>query len=200
MICAAVFETSEDRRKVLRDRIVRYLIQSGQEMDILWFSESLPREKIEKYGRQIHLAFISLNDRSGAGMGRELYRQNPECRICYYRDQPVKLEPLLISRPIAFYLWEDGQDVFRDKLNLLVNEVGTANDIFCHETRKDVYLIPYAHIMYFQSNLKYVLIHTDRKEDEDGRIFAKLSQIEEKLDGRFVRIHKSYVVNRAFVK
>ncbi|MCC8104179.1 MAG: LytTR family transcriptional regulator [Clostridiales bacterium] len=199
MVCAAVFDTDQKRRNTLRSWITGYLIRSGRDMDLLWFSEPVSSRKLETYGRRIHLAFISLNDPVGAWTGRELYRQNPECRICYYQDEPASLEPLLSSRPIAFYLWKKGEDEFCDKLNDLMEELSAAQDIFCHETKREVFLIPYTQILYFQSDLKYVQIHTDHKV-RDGRMIAKLSQIEARLDGRFIRIHKSYLVNRRFVE
>lgn len=52
--------------------------------------------------------------------------------------------------------------------------------------------------MYFESNLKHVLIHC--KNGGNIRISAKLSKIEGQLGTEFVRIHKSYIVNRIFVQ
>ena len=61
-----------------------------------------------------------------------------------------------------------------------------------------MYCIPLAHILYLQSDLKYVEVRT--ASGEGLRLFSRLSPLEPRLDGRFVRIHKSYIVNSRYVE
>lgn len=193
MICGAVFDTNEESRTRIRQWIIRYLMQASREMDMLWFTEAVSVEKIAKYGNRIHFALICLDDEAGAEVGQNLYRENPSCRICYYRTEPCDLIPLLSSRPISFYLWKQGEKAFTQTLDAITNELAKAKDLFQHETRRDLYLIPLRNILYVQSDLKYVVIHTVSGTEE--RLFAKLSQVENKLNSRFVRVHKSFIVN-----
>lgn len=167
-------------------------------MDILWFTDSVSLNNLDKYSGKLHLALISLDSEFGLKAGKELYCQNPDCRICYYRTNPCKLEPLLSSRPICFYLWEQGEKAFKIKFEQIIDEISSAKDIFHYETKGDLYLIPFRNILYLQSDLKYVNIYTINHND--GRFFSKLSQIEEKLSSSFVRIHKSYIVNEMYVE
>ena len=197
MICGAVFDTNEESRTRIRQRLIRYLMQASREMDMLWFTEAVSVEKIAKYGSQIHFALICLDDEAGAEVGQNLYRENPTCRICYYRTEPCDLVPLLSSRPISFYLWKQGEKTFTQTLDATTNELATAKDLFQYETRRDLYLIPLQNILYVQSDLKYVVIHTVSGTEE--RLFAKLSQVENKLNSRFVRVHKSFIVNSDYV-
>lgn len=197
MICGAVFDTNENSRTRIRQWIISYLMQASREMDMLWFTESVSVEKIAKYGSRIHFALICLDDEAGAEIGQNLYRENPACRICYYRTEPCDLVPLLSSRPISFYLWKQGEKAFTQTLDAVKNELITAKDLFQYETRRDLYLIPLRNILYVQSDLKYVVIHTVSGSEE--RLFAKLSQVEDKLNSRFVRVHKSFIVNSDYV-
>ena len=197
MICGAVFDTNEESRTRIRQWIIRYLMQASREMDMLWFTEVVSVEKIAKYSSRIHFALICLDDEAGAEVGKKLYSENPTCRICYYRTEPCDLVPLLYSRPISFYLWKQGEKAFTQTLDAITNELTTAKDLFQYETRRDLYLIPLRNILYVQSDLKYVVIHTVSGSEE--RLFAKLSQVEDKLNSRFVRVHKSFIVNSDYV-
>lgn len=193
MIRAAVFETAPKSRALLRDWIVRGLVQSDRELDILWFTEHTAGKQVEKYAKTIQLAFISLDTDSGRSIGQVLYGLNPECRICYYRTKSCDLEPLLDTRPSAFFLWKRGEEKFQEILIHLLRELTDATDVFFYEDRRGITCIPYARIMYLQSDLKHVEVCTD--SGEKLRYFSKLSQLEQCLDKRFLRIHKSYIVN-----
>ena len=197
MICGAVFDTNENSRTRIRQWLIRYLMQESREMDMLWFTEAVSNERIVKYGDRIHFALICLDSKAGAEVGKKLYSENPTCRICYYRKEPCDLASLLPSRPISFYLWEQGEKAFTQTLDMIINELATAKDLFQYETRRDLYLIPLRNILYVQSDLKYVIIHTVSGTEE--RLFAKLSQVEDKLNNRFVRVHKSFIVNSDYV-
>ena len=201
MICTAVFEKADKTRELLREWLVRYLVQAGREMNLLWFTEDFTEERLKKYAKMIHFALISLNDESGEKTGKLLYRLNPECRICYYRTDMCALLPLLPTRPAAFFLQKDAknEEEFQGILTRILEELTESEDIFSYEGRKGLYCIPLSHIRYLQSDRKHVLVYTDSGE-EDLRFFSRLSIIERRLDGRFVRIHKSYIVNSRFVR
>lgn len=193
MIRAAVFETDPAARARLRDWLVRYLIAENRELDLLWFTNADSPQKLQAYAGTIQLAFVSLDSAPDALPGQALYRLNPACRICYYKTAPCDLEPLLPTRPIAFFLWDRGQQAFRDLLNGLFQELESASDLFVYEDRKGITVIPYSRILYLQSDLKHVTVYTDTGTPET--FFAKLSEMVPRLDGRFFQIHKSYIVN-----
>lgn len=200
MICAAVFETDERVRELLREWTVEYLIRENRELNLLWFTQNVTEQKLEKYAKRISFALISLDRDAGRRAGELLYRLNPECRIAYYRWEPCALEPLLPTRPAAFFLRKDdrGKEELQKILDRILEELSGAEDIFFYEGRKGMYCIPLSHIRYLQSDLKYVEIHT--VSGEGLRLFSRLSPLEPQLDGRFVRIHKSYIVNSRYVE
>lgn len=212
MFCIGVYEKDREKVKRIRERILRYSMQTDRDFDIFWFVDSSVEEKIEKYASKIQMVFLSLDFPEGKQIGDKLYRFNPKCLICYYKSAECNLESVLSSRPIAFYEWnnqkEEGKwnekdEEFVEKLDRMIKEVLDIGHIFSYDTRKMKYLLPVHHILYFQSNLKYVEIYMQSKEKYS--IYTKLSEIEEKLKEEhiadsFLRIHKSYIVNIAHIK
>jgi len=193
MICLAVFEPDQNRKATIKDWLVRYTVQRNCEMELLWFVDNDPIPKIEKHADRIQIALVGLDCEKGAEAGQALYVKNPDCRILYYRTTTCDLEPLLPTRPISFYLWEDGRETFLDKLDSVYNDVLLTQTTFRYETKNKMYLLPKRNILYFQSDLRYVNIRLFH--GEQPRILAKLSEIEQLVTDSFVRIHKSYLVN-----
>ena len=197
MICVAVLEPDEKRHKLLRDWLVRFAVQRNCEMDLLRFSDENAATKLEKYAKRIQIALISLDNEHGEEIGRILYEQNQDCRICYYREQPCPLEELLPTRPIGFYLWQGGREIFLQKFQEIYEEVLLAQTTFRYETKSRMYLLPQQNILYFQSDLRYVNVCL--LSGDNPRILAKLSDMESFAGDGFLRIHKSYLVNTKYV-
>lgn len=198
MFCMAIFETDEKRKSTLHDYLTQYIFEKDMDLDIFWFTDQHAVQKLEKYSDDLCLALVSLEEIDGRRFGQQLYSLNPTCRICYYKTVSCDLESLLTSRPIRFYLWDLGQKEFSDMMNSLISEIEAAMDFFCFSTRREIYYLPTSSILYCESDLKHVLIYC--KNNKKIRIFAKLSEVEDKLGTSFIRIHKSYIVNRLFVK
>lgn len=196
MICTSVYDTNEKNRNRLREWIVDYLIKVGMDMDILWFTKGFPEEKLNGHPIVTHIALVSLDDKAGLEIGRKLYKLSPDCRIFYYSAKQQDAMALLPTRPVCIYLWSEGKETFQQKLGMILNDLFSQN-IFYYETKKEMFFIPYRDILYLQSNLKHVRIH--KVNSAENVIFARLSQLEIKLDSRFVRIHKSYIVNSCHV-
>ncbi len=193
MIYMSVYDTNEKNRNQLREWIADYLIRAGMDMDILWFTKGFSEERINGLSIVTHIALVSLDDKSGFEIGAKLYKSNPDCRIFYYSVEQQNVMVLLPTRPICIYLWSEGKEEFQQKLGMVLNDILYSQNIFYYETRKEILFIPYRDILYLQSDLKHVRIHNVNMTD--NVVFAKLSQLESKLDSHFVRIHKSYIVN-----
>lgn len=203
MFCIGVYDTRKEKIREMRERLVRCSIQTDRDFDVLWITDASAAEKIETYSLKMQLALISLDSPESRHMGEQIYSFNPDCRICYYKSEKCDLEPLLPSRPISFYLWEKEFNTFGRKLEGLLREIMGSGRVFCYETRKTSYVFGVRDILYFQSSLKYVEIHT--RSREECSVFAKLSDIERRLkesglDECFLRIHKSYTVNIIYIE
>ena len=194
----AVFETDPEALKQLRKMLIHFAVSKNADFDVVWFTETEVEEKLEKYAGNILIALISLENAAGKKTGDRLYQLNPECRICYYRSSACDLEPVLSSRPISFSLWGQEYELFFSKLEAVFLELSGAKDIFRYQTRRLLLMIPVRRILYLQSDLKYVRVHMDDGSSHD--IYGKLSEIEKKLKGPFLRIHKSYIINTLYAR
>lgn len=197
MICAAVFETDEGRQVILRNCLRKYLFEKSIDLDLYWFTDRQAVRKLETYAEVFCLAFVSLDEAEGFSFGMKLSRQNPACRIFYYKAPPCELELLLPSRPAGFVSWPFKQAAFNEVMSRLILEIEETTDFFRYAARQKIYHIPVYNIFYLESDLKHVLVHC--KKGEDIRLTAKLSEAEARLGLSFVRIHKSYIVNRMYV-
>lgn len=211
MFCIGLYEVDKLRRGKMRERIIRYDIQKDLGISIIYITDSASHTDVGKHAKQMQIALLSMDSPGYMMLGKQIYRENPECRICFYKSESCDLEAVLETRPIGFYRWEEHAEspqvlqdqvnddrVFLKKLDLIVKDVLSSGGIFQYETRKNMFLIPLQDILYFQSDLKYVDIHL--LDHPDQRIYGRLSDIEQvlksnNLSNRFIRIHKSYIVN-----
>lgn len=216
MICIGIYELNRKNKDAIRNSLRRYHLQTEIVFEPMWLMEKNMSEKFKpEHARRLHIAFISLDIPDGAALGDRIYRMNPDCRICFYREKNCDLEPLLSSRPIAFYLWKSDDKItlengskqtivfdynsgFSEKLNEIIQELRIANRVFSFETKKNRYIFTTDQILYFRSNLKYVEVYNQK--GLECSFFAKLSTVEEDLHQRgledhFLRVHKSFIVN-----
>lgn len=197
MLCISIFDKTEKNRNLLRDWIADYIMKKEIDINLLWFTKEITIEKFKAFAFKSQLALVSIDDASGIRFGKMLHLLNPECRIIYYCSKDYDISKLLFTRPAGIFFWQEGYLRFLSVLDNIIEEIKRSSNIFLYETRGMIYLIPMAHILYFQSDLKYVIIHT---LDEEIRIYSKLSPVEELLSNDFMRIHKSYIVNSRFIK
>lgn len=134
---------------------------------------------------------------NGEEIGNLIYNCNTDCRILYYRREKGELEHLLSSRPIAYHELRYDEKLLFDKIKYIISEISNAVNTLSYETKRNKYFFTYKEILYLQSDLKYVNICKTNGKKE--MIYTKLSEIEKLLEHGFVRIHKSYIVNRSYI-
>lgn len=225
MLGIAVLEADEKKRKVIRELLLKEFF----ELDIkfFWFTTEGCFENIKKYSHQLQLALISLDANQAMSAGRRIYESNPNCLICYYSEEIEFPKPIIKSRPISFLkipgsyfdlsrldrtelielddtLKHQYMSEHREicaELRSIISDVFRENGLFVYSTRKMDLSIPIRNILYFQSDLKHVIVHyCDGSED---KIFCKLKDIEEKLKDSgnsqiFIRVHNSFLVNSIY--
>lgn len=196
MMHLAIIEKDPARMEIIKDWLLDYSRKKNCYFNAIKISVDKPADVIGKYADQLQIALISLDRATGSECGYALYEENPDCRIMYYRSEPCTLAPLLSSRPISFFLWPNGKEVFLQRFDEMCRDV-IRTQTFHYETRSRKYLILKSDILYFQSDLRYVDIHVTK--GENPRILAKLAEMESLAGETFVRIHKSYLVNAKHV-
>lgn len=198
----AVFDRNAENRDRLKKWLLHYSMQRIADLERIWFYEDA-LNKVERYAMGFHIALISLDDPDGSAIGYRLYECNPDCIICYYANAPQELVSLLHSRPYDFFLWHEGEERFIDKLSDMLFRVVNAKNIFCYETKKLLCFYPVKNLLYFQSDLKY--IHIKTVVGNDMVVCSKLADVEESLAkqglfGQFIRVHKSFLVNKQLIQ
>lgn len=68
---------------------------------------------------------------------------------------------------------------------------------FVFKARNAIYSIEYKDIIYFEKNLRKITVHIRGRGEENTSIdfFGKISEIEGDLDERFMKCHRSYLIN-----
>jgi len=194
----AVFDTDANVQNELRGMLAEYAVDKGLACDLLIFSALNPLNSIAKYAASIQLSFISLADVAGLEKGQCLYRHNPGCRICYYGSQDDFSKNLLCTRPMGFYNRAEGKEHFFELLKTILLDIDRDNQEIVIDKRSAAYRFMAKDILYLNSDLRYVIIHTIN--GNESKIYKRLSDVEKLLPQRFIRIHKSYIVNRDYIQ
>lgn len=199
----AIFDQSAENRERIKTWLINHSMRRVTDLERLWFSEPDAIDKLERYAAAFNIAFISLDDSQGRALGQRLSQLNPDCIICYCRQQPCDLAHLLHSRPYEFFTWSQGESVFLDKLDDMIGRTVFSVNTFSYETKRALHCYPVRNILYFQSDLKYVHIKTAL--GNDALLYAKLSDMERSLQAEglwplFLRCHKSFLVNRVHIR
>lgn len=196
MLCLAVFDPDRDRRLGIKEMILLWLMGARRDIELLWFTDADPVPKLGTYSSDIHIALICADNPSSVFIGMALREENSACRILYYDVANADPNVLMRSMPSAFLTRED-REAFFTVLNGVVDEALCSRAFFRFESKRDILMLPQREIVYFQSDLKRVNIMMN-----NGRTYtlnAKLDAVDRLLDADFVRIHKSYSVNRRYV-
>ncbi len=103
-----------------------------------------------------------------------------------------------LLKPITFSRFFNAIEKFKEQSSIVVNDtqssLTTTEDdfIFVSKNRKKVKMI-FDEILYVESLKDYIKIHLD---NESHTIKFSISAFEKELDARFIRIHRSYIVNK----
>lgn len=223
MFCVGIFGQDEKMRKKIRDTLIQVAFSHDMEIDTLWFDMDVSQEKLESYALKIQVALISADSECGRKTAKIVYQANPDCLICYVACSSRRADISLEARPMAFHLWEDANEekigfddqvgegkvvdgiadrTLKRKLHRLIVESKRLNGVFHTKGKRIQLSMPVRNILYFQSDLKYVVMYC--VNGEEYRFFGKLSEVEKQLSeddvkGAFLNIHKSYLVNAMYI-
>ena len=88
-------------------------------------------------------------------------------------NKPANPLSLLAVRPMTYFLWEWGEASFVQKLDLMVKDLLHSDSVFRYETKRMLYCEYFRNIVYFQSNLKYVRIQLQGRQNRKNFSFGR---------------------------
>ena len=136
----------------------------------------------------------------------QLRSGHPDMRLVLLADQTVS--PVSYIRPTILptaLLWRPVQpDGIRDALWEVINGIPKDDSdpqepeegVFSLESRGVVKRIPHREILFFEAKNKKVYLHHGRKEIPFS---GTLEKLQEELPEEFIRVHTSFIVNRAHI-
>lgn len=128
---------------------------------------------------------------------------NPELKLVLLADGTVS--PVTYIRPTVLptaLLWRqlNREDVDKTLAEVMASIPGqdeaereNDDDCFSVEVRGDMRRIPYNNILFFEASNKRLNLHMQRKEIPFS---GTLEKLEQELPDTFIRVHKSFIVNR----
>lgn len=146
---------------------------------------------------------IDLKDSDGADSGgiriaEQLKQMNSDLQIIFvsafheYAQDIFKADPAYyLQKPVDTTSLKTAMDKAISGIRRL------EDDRFVITTGSDIVSVPINQILYFESDKR--LMHLFTKE-KDYTFYSRVSDVESRLDGRFVKCHQSFIVNLERVK
>lgn len=202
----AIYETNEIRRGLLRRYLRKFLFAENLAAEILWMERIPGAEHVEQFFPLVRLALVSLDSPDSTVLTELIYKKNPDCRILFFDGDSKDVIHLLHTRPFGYEPCQGDCLTEYDFFSLLratFDDMEKFSDLIRLENRSGVFFLPSGEILYFQSDLKNVLVST--VTGKAVSLTAKLSNVQSVLQrngqGRdFIRIHQSYLVNAEHIR
>lgn len=187
VICAQFEKVLADYRK---EEIKVDVFYSGEEL-----YEAL------QSARHYDLVFldIELGKINGVEVGRMIrdQLQDEQVQIVYISSKQEYAMELFEVRPMNFLVKpiQDRQILMNTEKAMRLK--GTAEKCFEFKYGTEYYKISYGKIIYFESQNRKIIVHTDHGEKE---LYSKLDTIEKMCPENFIRIHQSYLINNGHIE
>ena len=204
-LCILIDTSSETERRAIHDALTAYAIASDTEVFIKWVGPTARKEEIASAALEAQIAYLSAAEIERAErLGRILYKGNPECALVYYSfSTPQEADQLTAyfsrlfpARPVSYLYRPTRKDFYASAVSFA--RASAEKGGFLWETKGMQYRIPYAAILYFQSDRNYV--HIRLRNGAEYSFLGKLANIEQLVPRSiFVRVHQSYLVNRSVI-
>lgn len=204
-LCVVIYENSENERKIFHDVLAAYAISRNVEVTIRWLKPSVQEDEIASACVEAQTAFVNAAETERAVLiGRVLCRENPNCALIYYgRLVPQETKELVSyfsslfpARPIRYLDQPSDRDYYQTVSSIF--ESVSCQNLFVWETKGIKYRLPYDSILYFRSERNYICVRL--KNGVEYSWIGKLANVERMLpDKLFVRVHQSYLVNKAAI-
>ena len=141
---------------------------------------------------------ISLPGISGIEAAAAIREKDPYALIIYITDYKEYVYQVFETLPYRFITKPIEREVFQKALADAVNYITDRGGLFCFHADRTQYQIPFQEIVYLESRLRRIMLHT---LDETYSFYGKLGEIAKDVKPMlFVRSHASYLVNMEYIR
>ncbi|MDE7424530.1 MAG: LytTR family DNA-binding domain-containing protein [Lachnospiraceae bacterium] len=213
MLNIYVCEDIEIQRKKLKSILENIIVMEEFDMELVMATEN-PHEVLSyvKQTEEVGIYFLDIDlktDMDGLKLASEIRKYDPRGFIVFVTSHSEMSYMAFQYRLEAMdYIAKDqGDDIIRERVyHCLINaneRFSSVNnrvqDIFKFKVNNRVFSIEYDDIIYFETspNIHKVILHGKRRVTE---FYGKIKDLEEKLDGRFYRSNRSFLLNKNNIK
>lgn len=168
-------------------------------VEVCYSGEELLKD-MEKEDIDILFLDIELPGENGVSVGEYIRNvmENENLFLIYISSKESYALQLFHNRPFVFLVKPIKQENIFQVLDQIYRIAGKSNFIFEFQNQKNCCRIFYKDILYFRSEGRKIIIIM---KDDEKAFYGKLTEVEKKIpENLFLRIHKSYLVNRIYVK
>ena len=143
---------------------------------------------------------IELPGLNGVEIGKYIrdILKNSGMFLVYISSRKEYAMELFQNQPFDFLVKPISKEKLYQVMEKILNIVGRTEGSFQYKNQGNTYRMMYKDILYFQSEGRKINIVM---KNESKIFYGRLNEIEEKIPEKlFLRIHKSYLVNRMYVK
>lgn len=153
----------------------------------------------------LDMAFLDVVIKDGLNVASKLRKSNKETELLLLADATVSpmqyINPSIRASSLLLrpFTRQQGYDVIYSFFRAFYrnNEFSDESDILLLETRSGRMTIPFSKIYYLEVREKRVYV---RLKNTEYFKYGTLSQVMEELSDDFLRCHRSFVINKAFIR
>ena len=147
---------------------------------------------------QIYILDISMPQLTGIETAEIIRKKDKDCIIIYLTSYKEFVFQVFRSLPFRFLEKEIDEHAFNEVLIEAIQHLRTLGNLFFFHIERQHFQIPYADIVYFETQKRKVRLVTTN--NEEYQFYSKIKDILPELDGMlFVQCHVSYIVNMQYI-
>ena len=142
---------------------------------------------------------IELEKQRGMELGRFIRQELADYRmqIVYVSHEPGYAMELFDNEPSGFLIKPITPEALLDACRRFLQKQKENVQVYHYKDGLETKVISLGEIVYFQSMAHKIIAH---EKDGKQEFYGKLEEVEKRIPGYFIRIHKSYLVNTHFIQ